>query len=81
MSCQWVRQYSCLAGSGAQLVAELHRPACRYFLRKLRRVKKANGQILSCNEVSLGGLATSRGGAWAGMRLPGGRVAVCGGRL
>jgi ribosomal protein L20A (L18A) len=23
----------------------------RYFLRKLRRVKKANGQILSCNEV------------------------------
>ena len=26
-------------------------PACRYFLRKLRKVKKANGQILACNEV------------------------------
>jgi hypothetical protein len=25
---------------------------CRYFLRKLRKVKKANGQILACNEVS-----------------------------
>jgi large subunit ribosomal protein L18Ae len=25
----------------------------RYFLRKLRRVKKANGQILSINEVSV----------------------------
>ena len=25
---------------------------CRYFLRKLRKVKKANGQILSVNEVS-----------------------------
>jgi hypothetical protein len=24
---------------------------CRYFLRKLRKVKKANGQILACNEV------------------------------
>lgn len=23
----------------------------RYFLRKLRKVKKANGQILACNEV------------------------------
>jgi hypothetical protein len=26
---------------------------CRYFLRKLRRVKKANGQILAINEVGL----------------------------
>jgi len=29
------------------------RPACRYFLRKLRKVKKANGQIIACNEVRL----------------------------
>ena len=28
--------------------------ACRYFLRKLRSVKKANGQVLSVNEVSGG---------------------------
>ena len=28
----------CLAGS-------------RYFLRKLRKVKKAHGQVLACNEV------------------------------
>jgi len=25
---------------------------CRYFLRKLRKVKKANGQVLAVNEVS-----------------------------
>lgn len=25
---------------------------CRYFLRKLRKVKKANGQILAINEAS-----------------------------
>jgi large subunit ribosomal protein L18Ae len=25
---------------------------CRYFLRKLRKVKKANGQIIAINEVS-----------------------------
>jgi Ribosomal proteins 50S-L18Ae/60S-L20/60S-L18A len=24
---------------------------CRYFLRKLRKVKKANGQIIAINEV------------------------------
>ena len=24
---------------------------CRYFLRKLRKVKKANGQVLAVNEV------------------------------
>lgn len=29
----------------------------RYFLRKLRRVKKANGQILAVNEVGMGGEA------------------------
>ena len=28
--------------------------ARRYFLRRLRRVKKANGQILSVNEVGCG---------------------------
>jgi hypothetical protein len=33
-------------------------PCCRYFLRKLRKVKKANGQILAINEV--------RGGRRAG---------------
>ena len=26
-------------------------PGCRYFLRKLRKVKKANGQVLAVNEV------------------------------
>lgn len=26
-------------------------PFHRYFLRKLRKVKKANGQIISCNEI------------------------------
>jgi hypothetical protein len=25
---------------------------CRYFLRKLKKVKKSNGQILAFNEVS-----------------------------
>jgi len=41
-----------------------HLPHCRppinrprYFLRRLRRVKKANGQIISVNEVRLGGAA------------------------
>jgi hypothetical protein len=32
------------------LVAESS-PLFRYFLRKLRKVKKANGQILAANEV------------------------------
>ncbi|PNH05158.1 60S ribosomal protein L18a [Tetrabaena socialis] len=36
-----------------------------YFLRKLRRVKKANGQIVSCNEVG------SHAGGWGlGRRWP-----------
>lgn len=35
-------------------------PALRYFLKKLRRVKKANGQILSVNEVR----REWRGRAW-----------------
>lgn len=26
---------------------------CRYFLRKLKKVKKSHGQILSINEVSM----------------------------
>ena len=29
-----------------------NKTVCRYFLRKLRKVKKANGQILSINEAS-----------------------------
>lgn len=30
---------------------DCHLFVCRYFLKKLRRVKKANGQILAANEV------------------------------
>ena len=33
--------------------------SCRYFLRRLRRVKKANGQIIACNEVRV-----ARGRSW-----------------
>ena len=40
-----------IGGGGQHLVAALLR---RYFLRKLRRVKKANGQILAINEVGSG---------------------------
>jgi hypothetical protein len=31
--------------------AACSRETRRYFLRRLRRVKKANGQIIACNEV------------------------------
>lgn len=39
---------SCAVPLSASLACFWYR---RYFLRKLRRVKKANGQILACNEV------------------------------
>ena len=37
--------------SGSHLGCLTGPPLIRYFLRKLRRVKKANGQILAANEV------------------------------
>ena len=53
----------------AVVCAPLNAAACcharkrRYFLRRLRRVKKANGQIVACNEVrSLSLLRAREGG-------------------
>ena len=43
----------CVAVSALYVCAEALISARRYFLRKLRKVKKANGQILACNEVRL----------------------------
>jgi hypothetical protein len=33
--------------------------ACRYFLRKLKKVKKSNGQVLAINEVHISYLASA----------------------
>lgn len=49
---------------------------CRYFLRKLRKVKKANGQILACNEVGPPVEEEAQGGRWL-VLLVGGALPRC----
>ena len=49
--CRWLR--AVLQSTSLYVSAKPRLSGCRYFLRKLRKVKKANGQILACNEVSL----------------------------
>lgn len=49
--CRWLR--AVLQSTSLYVSVKPWLSGCRYFLRKLRKVKKANGQILACNEVCL----------------------------
>jgi hypothetical protein len=56
------------AGATAPLTAWAPHAPLRYFLRKLRRVKKANGQVIAVNEVS----------AWPGSDRPAAKMGLRG---